>query len=617
MGGPDIVEIALDSITDSSAFEALASEIMRNEGYPNIRPLGGVGDLGQDATADPLFVSEGRLRVVFQYTLQEHLAAKIEDTITRLDAAGIQYSQLVLVTPRLVGAKRQEELIRDIRVNYGVELKICDRRTIHNRLADFSNGIYHRFFPDIERQIANLRGLKPNISYDSHPLQMAMLKTSIAFTFGARANRARKSIFDKLVLAIVYNHIENGITLNDLHNEFLSVLGIPRPEESQLKASLDRLAAEGLVENVGGAYQATKIAEELVACSTVQSNQATDTLIADIVGTISRDTEQKFSDNLVRLMDRNIRDVLVQLFRLLGIEIANQMLSGLQPGAVYLENSDTLIQAARRDLPANLGDLIVAAVADMLNGPTLDQAATLSNWSLAYLGIAIMNLDPQLRELQATHIAQKTFILDTDFILDCLVQESPLSEVYLKLVQTLVRFGCSVIIPETCLEECVLHAKISPRTYRHFRTTLGSLSPGYVDERVWNAFVKGYYYGIRGGKIPRDKSFYDYLRNYYEPTAPTLYLRRVIEHVFPEGVKILDPGTLLHKEIPANLLNVLSDELFLLIQKSRKGDYQTPEEAQILAHHDARLFLPAPGARGGPNLGRREGVARLRRGVKR
>jgi hypothetical protein len=62
----DIVEIGLNYITDDFAFEKLASEVMREEGYHDIRPLGGVSDQGQDAFQDRFYQREGRTRTVFQ-----------------------------------------------------------------------------------------------------------------------------------------------------------------------------------------------------------------------------------------------------------------------------------------------------------------------------------------------------------------------------------------------------------------------------------------------------------------------------------------------------------------------------------------------------------------------
>ncbi|HEX7621274.1 MAG TPA: hypothetical protein VF359_08755 [Anaerolineales bacterium] len=55
----DLVEIGLNYLTDSSTFEKLASEVMREEGYHDIKPLGGVYDQGQDAFQDKFYYSKG------------------------------------------------------------------------------------------------------------------------------------------------------------------------------------------------------------------------------------------------------------------------------------------------------------------------------------------------------------------------------------------------------------------------------------------------------------------------------------------------------------------------------------------------------------------------------
>ena len=77
--GLDIVELALDYLTDFVEFEKIASEIMRDEGYTNIKPLGGIADTGRDAICESFHISEGKKSItVFQYTLEDNVAGKIE-----------------------------------------------------------------------------------------------------------------------------------------------------------------------------------------------------------------------------------------------------------------------------------------------------------------------------------------------------------------------------------------------------------------------------------------------------------------------------------------------------------------------------------------------------------
>jgi len=136
--GIDIVEIALDSITDGFAFEQLASEVMRDEGYHDIKPLGGVGDLGEDATQDRIYHREGRIHTVFQYTLQDYIAGKIRDTVEKLTKHEVEFSELVIVTPVRLSPERQRDLKKTGREEFDLSIEIYERKTLANRLSTAS-----------------------------------------------------------------------------------------------------------------------------------------------------------------------------------------------------------------------------------------------------------------------------------------------------------------------------------------------------------------------------------------------------------------------------------------------------------------------------------------------
>lgn len=108
--GLDIIEIALDKITDDQEFEKLATEVLYNEGYYDIKPMPGGNDFGQDAIEDKFYESEGSIRTVFQYSLQGYSKGKIEKTIARLREVGIDFSELVYVTNKMISGENQENL---------------------------------------------------------------------------------------------------------------------------------------------------------------------------------------------------------------------------------------------------------------------------------------------------------------------------------------------------------------------------------------------------------------------------------------------------------------------------------------------------------------------------
>jgi hypothetical protein len=590
----DIIEIALDGLTDHRDFEKLASEIMRDEGYPDIKPLGGGDDMGQDAIQESYFQSEGPIRTVFQYTLQEYLPSKIDDTIVILAKNKITYQELVIVTRHSISSQSQDNMIRETRKKHGVNLRIFERKILVNRLANYENGIFHRHFSNIVRQVTELTSKKPLLSEDNiGSLECSKLKASIVFTFSKRAGRARKSIFDFLILGLLLENPNDPISVEKLINKYKDMVGGRQLPSEKINAALDRLIALKLVERHEDGFRPTNSAVETAASSTIQANEDTQCFISDMLDEVHQISGRKLSDQDKRTIGRNIRDVLIMLFRLSGIELSNQVLRERTPSPVYLDSFRELVAAAKRQIPSEIGELLISVISEKLKNPTEEQAQTLANWSLAYVGVEIMNLDPDLTEFQTTRFSKKTFILDTDFVLDCLVQECPWSNTHRNLIRTLINLGCSVIIPESCLQECITHAFLSPRTYNHFGEKLLALSDSFICEYVGNVFVKGYYYGRINSRISPKTTFEKYLENYYESSAPIPFLRSTLQATLPEGIQILNPTILLNEPIPSDKMLVLRAELLEQMRKSKKSEYRTPEENKQLATTDAQLFLTA------------------------
>jgi len=549
--------------------------------------------MGVDAVQDKFYLHEGRSRIVFQYTLQEYLSGKINETVKKLEKHGISYNELVIVTKRSISAERQRSLIETARKNHDVNLKIFERKTIVNRLANTENRIFDRYFPNIEKEFADLTAKQPPLLSveGSSLLEISMLKSSIAFTFNKDAPRARKSIFDFLTLGLLLEQPSEYISVAKLRERYGITIGKIQPPEDQVRVSLSRLNEMGFVDWREDSARPSKRALETIDGSTTSANDATNSLISDIIDEVCQISKEEISKEDKLKIERNIQDVLVMLFRLSGIEIANQVLKNRLPGPVYLDAIPDFVAKAKRQLPSNLGELLISVISQRLATPSAEQARTLTDWSLAYIGVTVMNLDPNLKEFQATCLAKKTFVLDTDFILDCLVQECPHSRIYLELVKSCLSLGSKVIIPESCLGECIKHAELSPRTYNHFGPKLLSLSEEVIHEKVWNIFVKGYYFGVTSGRIPRTMAFEKYLQNYYLPSNPMKFMKEVVNTYFPAGTEILNPAALLSGEIPEEQVTKLRDELSRVLTQSKKAEYRTPDMIRDLADTDARLFL--------------------------
>lgn len=589
--GLDIVEIALDYLTDFVEFEKIASEIMRDEGYTNIKPLGGVADKGRDAISESFHVSEGRSITVFQYTLEENIRGKVKDTVKKLNDYNIEFNELVIVVPHQLTTKRQDQMKRDIRREYDINLNIFERKTIVNRLADYDNGIFHRHFPDIEKQIIELKDKRPILtSSDAEALETAMIRSSLAFSLNKESPRVRSTIFDSLTLSVLSTSIENDITISDFYKKFNESIGIEL-QPSQVEASLRRLISGGMVNWQGEKVILTKFAKQSLSAVTIKSNESTNSLVNDVIDQITSIVVEKLSVHEQDTIKQNTRNVLIKLFRLFGMEIANQVLGEANTAPVYLDASEDLIKTASENLNQQIGELLIYVLSEILRKPTEEQADILASWTLAYLGVQIMNLDPNLRELQSMRFANKIFILDTDIILRCIVTECPLSGVYLSLVNSLSRLGCRIIIPTSCINECAKHAKISPHTYNYFGEKLLSLNETFIEERVWNVFVQGYYYAKTNEIINSEVNYNGYLRNYYEPSAEITYITQIIKDRFTEDVEIIDISKLITVDIPQKQMDDMSAVLRELHSSGRKAEYRSEEEIKHLAETDARLFL--------------------------
>jgi hypothetical protein len=150
----DILELALDRFTYWVRFEGLASEIMRDEGYPDIKPLGGVHDQGQDAVVERFFSATGaRIRTVFEYSLREDVGSKLAETVSRLKEASVAFDKLVMVTRASMSPESQRALRQASRNEHGIDLEIFERKTLTNRRGDTTTGLFARYFPDARGQV--------------------------------------------------------------------------------------------------------------------------------------------------------------------------------------------------------------------------------------------------------------------------------------------------------------------------------------------------------------------------------------------------------------------------------------------------------------------------------
>ncbi|MEI6753858.1 MAG: hypothetical protein WCK78_11930 [Paludibacter sp.] len=583
----NIVNIALDNYTDFRKFEELATTILNDDGYSTIIAVGGIGDDGVDAEETKYF-NDGTEKTIFQYSLDKSPKQKIVNTINKLRANNVKFQNLVYVTT--VQINNIGEIKAEIRKKYGNDfsVEIIERTTIISRLQKDNDKLFKRYFPDIKAQLANLIESETYFNGSSKDsFQSSLLKCSLLFTFNPNAQATRKDLFDKLILSVVVSQKE--LSISEIKSFLKKQYSRDIPDD-QIKSSLERLKKDKLVAEVEGKIQTTTKTTEVIEGNVLGINQETEALIEDIIEKVRKTASKSIDNATLSKLKGNIKESLSAYFRLHGFDCvnSNQILSA------NIDKNEDLIKITKSNgLSNEIGDLLIYAIGDTLKNPTEQQAETLFKWAKAFIGLQILNLDPTLKEFQKTTFAQKTFIIDTDVLLNCIVKENELNKTYVRLIKELKSNGCKLIIPEEVITEVLKHGD-AISNYNYIKNTFGSVDVNIVSGQIHNVFVKGYYTGIINNSIPQTTSFKQYLsNNYIDESSPRSFLIEVINHYFPNTFQIKDLSEISNQSIDNDLLEKLTQKINDITKSTFKAKWRNDDENLEISRNDAKMYLTA------------------------
>jgi len=587
----DLIRFALANFTDWEKFESLATELMRNVAYADIKPLGSQSDGGKDAVVERYFSHSGKkIRTIFQFTLRKDVLTKIEETIERLTKSNVEFEKLVIVTRASLSAEKQESVKRFIRSKYELEVEIFEHKALITYLSDINNGVFYRIFPNIRTQMETLFSSEDERRRAGAIMhEPEFLKICYAFTFNPAVRGTKKSLIDQAILGLISLEQGSPISARQVLARANAIFGPGIvANEDQVSAAIARLLRAGWLESNEGSYSLSADGKVFIAGTNAEIEADHEAAIGDIISEIIQASGASFSDLEYWWLEENVRNVLVEYFRLNGLELANSILSGQVPLLVYGQAADRLKELASYRLPVPLGTILFDAIGSALSSPTDEQAKYFAGCSRAYLAAQVMNIDPALREFQSTRIAKKIFILDTDFVLDSIIQELPKSSINRKLVNQLISLGAKVLIPKEVIHEVATHFDISIRTFDYFNDYLNQLTEELVTEEVRNALVKGYWYYARGRGYNRD-GFLKYRKNYYDDETMEGFVTEVTKEALP-SVNIDALATELGVDVDPARHADLKSVMIELSQAFGKGQNRTVEQIAELADTDALLM---------------------------
>ncbi|HML71119.1 MAG TPA: hypothetical protein PKA78_07100 [Macellibacteroides fermentans] len=581
-----IINIALDNYTDFRKFEELATTILNDDGYNNIIAVGGIGDDGVDAEQNKYF-NDGTEKTIFQYSLDKSPKQKIINTIEKLQSSKIKFNNIVYVTTVLIN--NIGDIKADIRKKYGnnFSIEIIERTTIISRLQKNNDKLFKRYFPDIKVQLASLIESETYFNGTSKDsFQSSLLKCSLLFTFNPEAQSTRKDMFDKLILSVVVSYKKVSISEIKLFLKKQYSRDIP---DDQIKSSIERLKKDKLVSENDGKILTTIKTIEVIEGNVLGINNETEALIEDIIEKVKKTTTKSIDAVILSKIKSNIKESLSAYFRLHGLDCVNNN----QLSITNIDSNEDLIRITKANgLSNELGDLLVYALGDTLKNPTEKQADILFKWAKAFIGLQILNLDPTLKEFQKTTFAQKTFIVDTDVLLNCIVKENSLNKTYVRLIKELKACGCKLIIPEEVITEVLKHGD-AQSNYNYIKSTFESVDENIISEQIHNVFVKGYYAGIIENTIPKTTSFKQYISNYIDESSPRSFIVDVINHYFPNTFQIKDLSDISKQSIDNDHIERLTERINNITKLTFKAKWRSDGENLDISRNDARMYLTA------------------------
>ena len=413
----------------------------------------------------------------------------------------------------------------------------------------------------------------------------AMLECSMLFSLNRNTvlSDGRKDMFLQTVFAITCSDNREW-TVKDLHDVFYERFSKDYDHEIIRKA-MQKLTKDGLLIPKGnGLVPHEKIAEKMKEEDNNVWEQ-TEAIFNAIIENTERQLEEKLSVEESTQMRENIMNAFNLYVRMYGFE--SFVNKDVKATADIVDDED-IVKAAMKNLSEEKGETLVGVLSDLLEHPTREQAATMILWVKIYIGTQVMRLDPQLSELEAQNLKNKKFVLDTDFLLYCLVSHPKQSKSYQWLLRVLRKVGCQLIIPEDVVIEVLKHAQCAERNYRHFAKMLNAVKREAIELKANNVFVKDYcLYDLETKHHQTIKQYMN--NNFLSDDEPLDFMKQVIH----DQLRI-EPGNDDKLEVNQEYQEHLEELTKKIYQRTRYTDsdkWRTDEEVETLSKTDARLYL--------------------------
>lgn len=577
-----LLKIELEKYSDDKTFEELAFDIIM-ESYPNAERRGGTHDLGIDAE-ETLHYGEQRIERKYQFSIEKNPKEKIKKTIARYAEAAVYWDELVYVSNRHIDAGSTKTWFFE---TYHKKLIICDQQVIDYVLTN-NSVLWKKHFPTIPMPIDIYDDRLANEQLHENMLKCSLLFASHKYI---EVDKKRSELFEQYILSLALTSNEKAISYSIASQKFHAMF------HKTLTPDYFRDAIEGLIKNdllhpkesEEQIWEVSEVAINAIKNEETEIENGRENLVNDIVKDVKRQLQNiKISQEETSQIKCNVKNVLNKFFQLYGtdfaIKIDQKILSEFR-------KQEILKDIAGDKLDTHIAETILYAIGKIIESPTENQRHTLSLLSKSCICAQIMQIDPLLSDCQAEVLREKIFILDTDVVLHSIVPESPNYELYQQMINALVEKGCIVCVPQSVVDEVIVHAESSFGNYKRFKASYSTNDKSTLKEDYRNVFVDGFFVANAQDSLI---SFDNYISNYYDKEEPLSLILDVMNKFLAKRVIICKDDIWNNDiNIPDDEIEDLARSLLIKTLDTLKAEHRGDAGNELIARNDALIYLTA------------------------
>lgn len=419
--------------------------------------------------------------------------------------------------------------------------------------------------------------MREKIDIKETELEDSMLRSVILFDH-KKVGKKRSDMILKVILSIItYGGGRYGVSeIKEILSDRFKVTY----DDKVLSGYLQKLEYRKLIQRLDNAkYQDVSNTEKGREFDRI-IREKTESLYKGVLHRLTRNPNLELSTNDKNKVIENIQKALTQYFKMFGMAYFDLKLFPTE------DKITDAVTIAQEGLPKNLQAALVGALCDVVCKPTQEEKDTLEMWARAYITMAVMNLDPSLRNFKATILNKKTFYIDTDVALYAITTHTHRSQQYRQMVETLVAIGCRIVIPTFVEQEIQKHIDAANKRYSFNGSSWNTFSDEFLVGKDGNVFVEDYIRTVREEKAKEGMSFPQYIRNFYAPEDPSLLksrLKKVFKKASYEDISLQKLDNEIEKKLKAGILEKT--------ENSYKGSRRSSEENEEIAENDAKMYL--------------------------